>query len=177
MRGRLELSSARRAHRLSQKTKTSCGHLLPIRGMSPGYGTQALLGRSWQMCWEWLTPNVRIFVTPPLAIHSCGVRTAFFRIQDRISSTPTHLRDQMHSLCKLDLELLGQWGVGVNTEQGWMQMAPCSTQQGGPTQDSGCVILSLSLCSSHTALFSQERVSLPPTNAQLLREGGRKAHG
>lgn len=118
VRGRLELSSARRAHRFSQKTKTSWGHLLPIRGMSPGYGTQALLGRSWQICWEWLTPDVRIFVTPPLAIHSCGIRTAFFRIQDRLSSTPTHLRDQMHSFCKLDLELLGQWGVGVNTEQG-----------------------------------------------------------
>lgn len=53
-----------------------------------------------------------------------------------------------------------------------MWMAPCSTQEGDPTQDLGCVILSLS-----SALFSQERVSLPPTSAQLLREGGRKAHG
>ena len=46
VRGRLELSRARRGHGFSQKTKTSWGHLLPIRGMSPGYGTQALLGRS-----------------------------------------------------------------------------------------------------------------------------------
>ena len=83
-------------------------------------------------------------MTPPLAIHSCRIRTTLFRIQDRISSTSTHLRDQMHSFCKPDLEQLGQWGVGVNMEQGWLWMAPCSTQEGDPTQDLGCMILSLS---------------------------------
>lgn len=121
MRGRLELSSARRARRFSQETKTSWGDLLPIRGYVPSVWDIGSARQVWQILTDVLGmayPSVRIFVTPPLAIHSCGTKTALFRIQDRISSTPTHLRDQMHSPCKLDLELLGQWGVGVNMEQG-----------------------------------------------------------
>lgn len=114
-------------------------------------------------------PSVRIFVTPPLAIHSCGISTALFRIQDRISSAPTHLRDQMHSPCKLDLELLGAGGSGGKHGAGMNVDGTLLHSGGDPRQDLGCVILSLS-----SALFSQERVSLP-TGAQLLQ--GRREKG